>query len=262
MEWLTNVANWIFKNPFWPLVTLGLTLFGLYHKFVTTRVRKPRFAFLNRNIVRNQVGQFPAIQMLHNGNAIPDLTASRFAFWNAGRETIRRADLVAGEPLMIRLSANNSILECSIVQSPVHANNFAIAIAPDQRSVVVSFDYLDFNEGVVLQILHTGRTDEDIKLSGRVMGAGIPRGVSVDSASLVFTRMCGGRTRIPKMIWFMVFVIPVLILLLTLSPAYETLNSRTANLTVCVLLFIFTWSTGIYVAWRRIPRKLDAFFDL
>ena len=41
--------------------------------------------------------------------------------------------------------------------------------------MLLRFDYVNYGEAVFLQILHTGKSNEDIDLYGRVLGAGRPR---------------------------------------------------------------------------------------
>ena len=48
------------------------------------------------------------------------------------------------------------------------ANDFKIDVSEDNKSINISFDYFDFEEGIVLQIFHTGNSSKDISLTGTI----------------------------------------------------------------------------------------------
>lgn len=48
------------------------------------------------------------------------------------------------------------------------ANSFTVEISNDGKAVAINFDYFDCNEGVILQVFHTGNSSNNISLIGRI----------------------------------------------------------------------------------------------
>lgn len=48
------------------------------------------------------------------------------------------------------------------------ANDFKTTISKDAQSVFITFDYFDYEEGIVLELTHTGNNSEDIELKGSI----------------------------------------------------------------------------------------------
>ena len=265
-QWLIDAAQWLTANPFWPLVGVMIGLIGLYYRFVGTRVRKPLYAIVHNKLVMDLQSDFPTVQMLHNGQPIPNLTATRLAFWNAGRETIRKADVVPAEPLHIVVTDPHTILECAIIQTVRPANEFEIVIAHDQRSVNITFEYVDRNEGCMVQVLHTATESSDVKFIGRVMGAGPPRRVSpgppIIRSLLSGPRRARRRVTIVLFNWLFPAVILVLILIRDKPESPEEFAVwRRLIIITAVLQVGYFWIAAVLSWWRRIPEGLMGFFD-
>ena len=62
-----------------------------------------------------------------------------------------------------RVYTNNEII---YQKNP--SNDFNISISNDNKYVDITFDYFDFEEGIVLQVFHTGNKSDDITLVGQI----------------------------------------------------------------------------------------------
>lgn len=60
------------------------------------------------------------------------------------------------------------ILNCNILAQTKAANDFSVEIADNRKVIVVNFDYLDYNDGVVLRVRHTGENGQDLVMKGSV----------------------------------------------------------------------------------------------
>ncbi len=104
---------------------------------------------------------------------IPNLTVTKVLFWNAGRETIRKQDVVKTDPVVIACNKPGcEILQADIIQANEPANKFEEKVSQDRQQVTVTFDYVDHGQGAVIQVCHTGTSDKDIEVRGKIMGAG------------------------------------------------------------------------------------------
>jgi hypothetical protein len=112
--------------------------------------------------------------MLYGGQPVKNLTVTKLLFWNAGRETITGADVARADPLGIHVS-DCEILDAKILRAKNPVNCFKLDWAGDPSFAELRFDYVDRDEGVVIQVLHTAKTGRDVRLVGTVMGVGAPR---------------------------------------------------------------------------------------
>lgn len=101
-------------------------------------------------------------------NKIENLSVSKIALWNSGRDTIDYTDVAKNDNLKIIIDSQYRILDCSILFQKNKANSFTVEISNDGKAVAINFDYFDCNEGVILQVFHTGNSSNNISLIGRI----------------------------------------------------------------------------------------------
>ena len=142
--------------------------------FASTKKKLPRYAIRSANLVEGSVTRIKSLEMLYGGQKIENLTATRIALWNAGRETIQGSDIARADPLRITSEADMKILSAEVMEQKNPANQFSVSVSGDQNCAELSFDYLDKNEGAVLQLLHSGTRWSKIEVQGRIKGAGCP----------------------------------------------------------------------------------------
>ena len=112
--------------------------------------------------------------MFYGGTSIQNLTVSKVAFWNDGREIINKSDIVDSDPLRIEAVGTCDILDASVIKETNKINQFSIEKV-DNKSVRILFDFLDKKgQGGAVQVIHTGTQSADIKIDGSVKGASKP----------------------------------------------------------------------------------------
>jgi hypothetical protein len=114
------------------------------------------------------------VEVLFAGKRVPRVTKLTLVFWNAGEKTIPGTDLVKADPLRIEFDSEIQILSSKIVRFTRPVNFVALS---DKSSLynacVITYDFLDRNDGFCLEILHTGGPNDGV-LRGTVIG--IPGG--------------------------------------------------------------------------------------
>ncbi|MDB4869720.1 MAG: hypothetical protein JWL97_724 [Gemmatimonadales bacterium] len=114
------------------------------------------------------------IEFVFRGSTVPKVTLSRIALWNIGNTTIRRDQIVGNDPLRIALGDNGSVLETSVLAFSRKANDVTcFTRAQTVGEVECTFDYLDPNDGALIQIIHTGTNS--LSVLGTLRG--VPKGV-------------------------------------------------------------------------------------
>jgi len=102
----------------------------------------------------------------------------------SGRTTIRKQDVVKPQGIVLKVKDGYKILHAEIIQRNASENNFDTTSSQDKTQATLTFEYIDRNEGVVIQIFHTGLKDEDIEVVGKVMAAGSPQRMFIPHPSL------------------------------------------------------------------------------
>ena len=91
------------------------------------------------------------------------LTITRVLFWNGGREKIDKTD-VDDNPITVKISNGNKILKTKLI----HSSNKKANLRLNPLTNTILFSFLDTGNGGVIEVVHTGASDEDIILEGYV----------------------------------------------------------------------------------------------
>lgn len=173
---------WQFLQDLNPIFTLGsfaLAIIGLVLVVIFyirgKKTKRPTFLIRSSNLIADFSSKLDKLQILYDTRGIESLTVSKIAFWNDGRQTIDSRDVAEADPLRIALKEPHNILDVSVIYEKNKANKFHVLPLEGEPSVNIGFDYLDKDEGGVIQLIHTGKSSSDIEVLGIVKGVGKPR---------------------------------------------------------------------------------------
>ena len=119
-------------------------------------------------IVRKGKKKIEKVSVLFDGKEIDDLSVTKFVVWNSGNVDIRCDDIVSDRPLAIRNIGNATILDATIIVETDSSNKFSV-INVDSETVMISFEYANKSDGIVVQVIHTGDWEDlivDYKIKG------------------------------------------------------------------------------------------------
>lgn len=162
-QWLDHFV----QNPWMVLSGYLLALVGLVLTIRSRRLRRPVYAIRDQRLVTETVSALPRLAILYDGQSVANLTVTRLALWNAGSETISKEDVPPLDP--IRISSAAKVLDASVLAVTDRANDCRLAVQTDQ-SYLVQFEYLDPQDGVLLQIIHTGAAERTVTVLGKSKG--------------------------------------------------------------------------------------------
>ncbi|EED0306046.1 hypothetical protein D8N18_RS21095 [Escherichia coli] len=114
------------------------------------------------------------VEILYEGETVNKLASSTFVIWNSGNKIITKNSLTTIDPLRIEAINDVKILRHEIIRLSNHTCNISTHIDENKTSILLSFDFLEKNDGVRIKILHTGN-DSDINLVGKVIGVKTPK---------------------------------------------------------------------------------------
>lgn len=172
MEPFTSIAEWLNTNPLANVVFLILAILGLLLSYYlyrkSQRIKIPSYLSKSINLIEDSHNKIDRLKILFDNNEISNLTLTKVSIWNHGNEIIDSSDIAAMDPLRIE-SKKEKILDAEIFFESNPVNNFSIEVS-SENVIIIHFDYFGNMEGVKINIYHTGKSSDDITVSGTVKG--------------------------------------------------------------------------------------------
>lgn len=250
MTIISQLIEWFFSN-LWSIISLSITLtFALYFYFKSKKVKLPLYSHWSINIINEFVNKFESLEMTYSGLPIENLTVTKILFWNGGNDTIDDQDISRVDPLKIQIKEKYKILESNVLYSKNPANQFSIKTADDKSNAMLKFDYLDKDEGGIIQLIHTGKSFKDIEIHGTIKGAGKP----VHANQFLFMLNLPYFKRI-----VFIIVIPILLIgIILIFSIFDFALSIKIMLSAIVIGYsLLYWGILFHLAKRKIPKGFD-----
>lgn len=160
-----NPYAWLFLS----FCTIFSVIYAVYMGIKSKEKKQISYSMTTNEIVRSGKDIIPGFQISYCNQTISNLTITRFAIWNSGNRLLNLTDIVETMPLSITSKENGAeILDASIIKYSEKSNKFSVN-KKNSHCVEISFDYMDTQEGIILQILHTGSAN-DIYFTGKIKG--------------------------------------------------------------------------------------------
>lgn len=163
---MSNPYMWLFLS----VCTIGGFGDAIYSRLVDKRKKEFSYVKKSYKIIEEGKSCIKELKVSYGSRNIENLSITKYAIWNSGNEVINYTDIVKDRPLEIQSSNKNStvILDARIIMKSDESNKFEITNVKDD-SVTIKLDYVDPKEGIVVQIVHTG-ISENIELKGKIKG--------------------------------------------------------------------------------------------
>lgn len=168
-------------SPGWVGSLIGiLGLIGLvitYFLYRASRIGpRPVYKYQALRLIGESEQELPEdITILFRNKKLQRLTKTHIILWNSGKTILNGENIVADDPLRLEFSEDSEVLSARLLNFTRQANKFTVNIHPHyQNQVILSFDYLDVNDGAVIEILHTDR-ERYPKVHGVIRG--VPKGI-------------------------------------------------------------------------------------
>lgn len=213
---------------------------------------------------------FRQLEVKYQSREIEQLSSTTITIWNNGNKTLEENDIPKATPLRISTKDDVEILGYRISDINNKANKVTLTTFEEEnrQSLKIDFSYLDPNDGFKVEILHTGRSSSDIKISGRIKGkgkienhqaSGIVKKALYKIVNNDFVKKLKKITKPYDLLYgfkYMTFLLVILVLLYSLYSKIANLNNDFDN-TYSVILF------GVYaiiyyggVIHDKIPKSL------
>jgi hypothetical protein len=160
------------------LLGIGGLVFAFFTYLWTRRRTKLAYVYLGEHLLGSASDSLPpAIVVQYDGISIPRLTKTHVIIWNNGENTISGTDIVPKDPLRLQVGEDGKILSVSVIKTS--RDVIDVKLLPINNDypyqALLTFDYLDAKDGVVVEILHTS-TERKPRVRGTLRG--LPQGFS------------------------------------------------------------------------------------
>ena len=102
IQYFTELFN---NNPLLNAFSLFLAILGIifttYFYFKSKKIRIPIYILRTVNLVRENVQKIDTVNILYAGNKVDNLSITKIAFWNDGKETINNSDVAQNNPIRL-----------------------------------------------------------------------------------------------------------------------------------------------------------------
>lgn len=151
-------------------IILGFYFYFLSRKFSRLSLQKQEVSIIGMH----RSAPADGLEIRYKGKAVPRVTKVTAFFWNSGTDTIEGSQIATTDPLRINISEDSHLLNIEIIKQSRIVNNVHLEAKNDHNGIY--FDFLDKNDGFVLEILHSGGKG-DLIFSGTIKG--IPKGITL-----------------------------------------------------------------------------------
>ncbi len=162
----------LFNSGSLNVVSLIIAIIGIilsvYFYLKSKKTKKPYYSSRSLRLIGKEVNSIDGLKVFYDDKQLSALTITKFAFWNAGRETISFSDLSEKDILRIQSKDNIEILSCDVLTQSKDAFAFNTRIEDDGKTILLNFDYVDYRGGAILRIRHTGSSFNDLDLKGSI----------------------------------------------------------------------------------------------
>lgn len=170
VSWELKTMDWGFMVSIFLMVVFGIATIVLTIKL--TRRKKPVWAYTTKKIIGLGTSAPRNLKLYFRKSSITNVYRTTFVVFNKGEKAIRKEDVTK------RITV--SFVGAKILEKPsIRPSNKEIRLSAKRVSrgqdskVELDFSYLDHNDGVIVEVLHTEY--KDIKCTGNILEAGEPR---------------------------------------------------------------------------------------
>lgn len=173
------------------------------------------------NLIQQKKSDFDKLLITYNGQMVEDLCVSRFTVWNSGNRTLNSTDIVDSKELTISVSDKCKILDTDLIYCSEETNKFSLKVV-DESTVKLLFEYVDVNDGLVVQIIHTG-SDDDIRIDCKIKGGNQIKNIVNETFPKAIRKVMNNEV-FEKMTIFSIGAIIVLFFLMSVMFAISNFN--------------------------------------
>lgn len=157
------------------VISYAIGLFGILVSIIISirskRIQEPKFKKLSSVVTEKFISNNSGVHIKNGDKKLDILSISKVAFWNEGI-TLKREEISSKSPFRVELTNEEAQILDAYVEYAEEENDVSCKILEGGKQVIIHFDYLAKNQGLVLKILHTGRGSKDLQVKGAMKNTG------------------------------------------------------------------------------------------
>ncbi|MCH7826483.1 MAG: hypothetical protein IIC75_00690 [Bacteroidetes bacterium] len=175
MDKINELLNWFNENEWLNLIFFILAIISIIFSilfYLKNKKRKiPTYLIKSFNLIRNNLSTIEEVKIFFSDKEVQNLTVSKIAIWNRGNDVINKSDVAPMNPISLKVDKHFEILNAKISYIKNKTNNFSITVSEDRKSILLDFDYFYKNDGLTIDVYHTGFLNDSIYLDGTIKDA-------------------------------------------------------------------------------------------
>ncbi|MFA6251830.1 MAG: hypothetical protein WCX74_00260 [Candidatus Paceibacterota bacterium] len=240
------------------IISGGSILFAIKAR----RIKLPVYDTRTFNLIKGKIEKIDEIKIIYKNSNINNFSITKIALWNKGKDTISKNDIASADKLRIVPLNGTQLLDAEIIYEKNNINKFSLNLSNKEREIIINFDFFDFEEGVVLQVFHTGKSGNDISMKGTIKGFGpIKRNNFFPYViSKPFLFLEGIHIKYKKYLLALLCILtPIIFLLSEILPKNEPKNVFLSTYLPILVIFIMYWHTAYILLKKRVPKGFSLF---
>ncbi len=150
------------------LLTIVGVILSVYFGIKSKRIKRFSYAKNSYRLVAKGENTIDKLKLTFDNKEVENAVITKITIWNSGNTVINDSDIVSEKRLRISTKQSCQILESKIIAYNEKSNKALIKVI-DDNNIEVSFEYFDVQEGLVIQIIHTGEPS-DIDVFCKIKG--------------------------------------------------------------------------------------------
>ncbi len=158
-----------------------ITVISLIISFILARRSsfkvEPVLCFYHTNEISKLSSYNQNISILYQGLEVTEVTSTLIRFWNKGKRPLKKDDIPLNDTLKFSFTNDNpsinsqiKILDSKILKVSKKSSNIKISRNNVVNLLDFTFDFIDYQEGIVLEVQHTGDINTNVNLVGTILG--------------------------------------------------------------------------------------------
>lgn len=249
------------------VISYAIGLFGILVSIVISvrskRIQEPRFKKLSSVITEKFISNNSGVHIKNGDKKLDILSISKVAFWNDGF-TLKKEEISSKSPFRVELTNEEAQILDAYVEYAEEENDVSCEILEEGKQVIIHFDYLAKNQGLVLKILHTGRGSMDLEVKGSMKNTGkLRQSVQLQwrFAAWVLQYMSVRQSYIYMGYFLMLMGISLILKgLLTYGSFVEAHTVTLKNIAALLCCGLLTIFMGYMMQKREMPEKISKAF--
>ena len=164
MDWLTSSPH--LNLVFLILTTISVlaTVCSIYFYFKHKKFKNLTYLIKSFSIIDDYASAVEGLLIKFGKQQVQRLTISKISLWNKGNETIGAGDIATSDRLRLTPVGDGKIISAKIILEKRSANNISVSI--ENNEVLIEFEFLDYSDGAIFEVYHTGLVSQAFKLNG------------------------------------------------------------------------------------------------